>query len=185
MLVVCTARQCAPPKRAARATAQRSCWSAHPRPTCREQPTHVQGPGGAGGGSEEQRREELISACAAALGRSLPPPGGGRSGCQAVPVAAAGRSLLIFNLFALEAFHLAEALRIPSLAASPCLVPYAPPAGFEPRFRRAHPQLYQRLQAADEQRQACSGEEVTVGVAHAGARSQPSKHVAAPGSSTR
>ncbi|KAL4436583.1 hypothetical protein ABPG75_003722 [Micractinium tetrahymenae] len=107
-----------------------------------------------GGSSEEQRREELLSACAAALGRALPSPGRGASCSSDVCASGAtGRALLIFNLFALEAFHLAEALRIPCLAASPCLVPYAPPAGFERRFRLAHPQLYERLQAADKRRQ--------------------------------
>ena len=57
-----------------------------------------------------------------------------------------GPGLLVFNLFALEGFHVAEALRVPCAAVSPCLVPSAPPAGYERRFRTAHPRLYRRLQ---------------------------------------
>lgn len=57
--------------------------------------------------------------------------------------------LIIFNLFTLEGFHIAEALGVPCLAASPCLPPYGMPAGFKRRFERAHPQLLSRLQAAE------------------------------------
>ena len=56
-----------------------------------------------------------------------------------------GAGLLVFNLFALEGFHVAEELRVPCAAVSPCLVPSAPAAGFERRFRAQHPRLYQRL----------------------------------------
>lgn len=108
--------------------------------------------------SEEQHREELIAACEEALGRRLPPAAEEAAlpaAEQPVPAAAdaAGTCalpLIVFNLFALEGFHLAEALGLPCLAASPCLVPYAPPAGFERRFQLQHPRLYQRLLAAGE-----------------------------------
>lgn len=56
--------------------------------------------------------------------------------------------LLAFNLFAMEGFHLAEALRVPCLALSPCLVPYAPPASFERRFKQSSSDLYRKLQDA-------------------------------------
>lgn len=54
--------------------------------------------------------------------------------------------LLVFNLFALEALHIAECLCVPCLAASPCLVPYTFPSSFPRRFRKAWPDLYSRLQ---------------------------------------
>ena len=49
------------------------------------------------------------------------------------------------NLFAMEAISIAEALGVPSLALSPCLVPQAPPASFERHFKREHPALYAAL----------------------------------------
>lgn len=97
-------------------------------------------------------REELAAACEAALACALP-AGSGSVRSAALPADGTSR-LLMFNLFALEGFHLAEALAVPCLAVSPCLVPYAPPAGFERRFAVAHPALYPRLRAADEQTQS-------------------------------
>lgn len=58
------------------------------------------------------------------------------------------RALIVFNLFALEGFHLAEALGVPCLAVSPCLVPYSPPAAFARRFKKSSAALYQALQEA-------------------------------------
>ncbi|GAQ87097.1 UDP-Glycosyltransferase superfamily protein [Klebsormidium nitens] len=55
-------------------------------------------------------------------------------------------AMLVFNLFALEAYHIAERLGIPCSAASPYLIPYAPPAGFERTFRRRWPKLHTALQ---------------------------------------
>eukprot|EP00884_Botryococcus_braunii_P016309 jgi/Botrbrau1/3361/Bobra.0337s0002.1 len=55
------------------------------------------------------------------------------------------RRLVIHNLFALEAFHIAEFLGVPSLAASPCLVPYGAPASFKSRFSASYPDLYAAL----------------------------------------
>lgn len=56
--------------------------------------------------------------------------------------------LIVFNLFSLEGLHIAEALRVPCVAVSPCLVPSAMPSGFERRFRAAHPRLYRHLHGA-------------------------------------
>ncbi len=67
------------------------------------------------------------------------------SGPQSEAPESFGPGLLVFNLFGLEGFHVAEALRVPCAAVSPCLVPSAPPAGFERRFWAAHPRLYRRL----------------------------------------
>ena len=49
------------------------------------------------------------------------------------------------NLFAMEAVSIAEALGVPSLAVSACLVPQAAPASLQRRFRRAHPALHAAL----------------------------------------
>ncbi len=49
------------------------------------------------------------------------------------------------NLFAMEAISIAEALGVPSLALSPCLVPQAPPASLERQLKRQHPALYAAL----------------------------------------
>jgi hypothetical protein len=62
---------------------------------------------------------------------------------------------LVFNLFALEGFHIAEALAVPCAAVSPCLVPSAPPAGFERRFRAAHPRLHRRLKCSGDGAALC------------------------------
>ena len=53
-----------------------------------------------------------------------------------------GKRLLVHNLFAMEAISIAEALGVPSLALSPCLVPQAPPASLERQFKREHAALY-------------------------------------------
>eukprot|EP00965_Chrysotila_dentata_P105835 3495925-Pleurochrysis_carterae.AAC.2 len=49
---------------------------------------------------------------------------------------------LVFNLFALGAWHVAEAFSKRAIAASPCLIPYEPAASFRESFRAAHPRLY-------------------------------------------
>ena len=54
---------------------------------------------------------------------------------------------VVFNLFALGAWHIAEMLGVPCVAASPCIIPYSPPSAFEERFRAAHPILHERLRA--------------------------------------
>lgn len=122
-------------------------------------------------------REALITACCGALGLSPPAGphrrGGDRSaasrgehtsahtssdgaGCGppadrlAAPEGAGTlnqQRLLVFNLFALEGYHLAEALAIPCAAAHPYPIPYPCPASFERRIAAAHPALHAALGA--------------------------------------
>jgi len=54
-------------------------------------------------------------------------------------------SCVVFSLFALGAWSIAEAFGLRSLAATPCLIPYAPPAGFGASFSTSFPRLYARL----------------------------------------
>lgn len=49
------------------------------------------------------------------------------------------------NLFAMEAVSIAEALGVPSLAMSPCLVPQAPPASLARLFQQEHAALHAAL----------------------------------------
>lgn len=86
--------------------------------------------------------EESVAACQAGLLVDQEQPDPGTDTKQPM------RALIIFNLFALEGFHLAEALGVPCLAISPCLVPYSPPASFARRFRKSSATLYQALQGA-------------------------------------
>ena len=60
------------------------------------------------------------------------------------------RAVIIFNLFALETLHVAEALGVPCIAISPCLVPYSCPSSFSQRFQKAWPTLYDSLHNASE-----------------------------------
>ncbi|DBA81538.1 hypothetical protein WJX77_007263 [Trebouxia sp. C0004] len=60
------------------------------------------------------------------------------------------RTLIIFNLFSLEALHLAEALGISCLAISPCLLPYTVPNSFPRQFLKAWPALHSALQISPE-----------------------------------
>jgi hypothetical protein len=68
--------------------------------------------------------------------------------CQQQPVC-----LLVFNLFALEAYHLAEALGSACAAAHPYAIPYSMPSTFEQQFQQQEPALYQQLQEAVGNRQ--------------------------------
>lgn len=65
--------------------------------------------------------------------------------------ASQGASLVICNLFCLEGFHIAEALRAECVVLSPCLPPQGMPAGFEEQFARTLPTLYRRLVEEQEQ----------------------------------
>lgn len=51
------------------------------------------------------------------------------------------RRLLLFNLFALEAYSIAEALQVPCCVLQPYLIPYSVPAGFRGRLQAADPRL--------------------------------------------
>ena len=55
--------------------------------------------------------------------------------------------LVVFNLFSLGGYHIAEMLGVPCIAISPCLVPYTPPASFDTIFRRNYRKLYAALNA--------------------------------------
>ena len=104
--------------------------------------------------------EECIAACEHALGlaiqrhRAMPEEALSQPGqpepCPSHPAADVQqhvcRRLVVHNLFALEAYHIAEALGVPSTAISACVVPYPPPAEFEARFRWAFPGLFLALQ---------------------------------------
>ena len=82
--------------------------------------------------------------------------GGSELAAEYAPVLALVRSarsrpdLILFNLFALGVWHIADAFGIRCAAASPCLIPYAHPADFEDRFKAAHPALHRALGGAGE-----------------------------------
>ena len=62
-----------------------------------------------------------------------------------------GADVLLCNLFAMPpVHHLSERLGIPWVCGSPCLVPYAAPAGFEASFLSSFPELASVLRARDE-----------------------------------
>ena len=106
----------------------------------------------------DAQREELVAACETALGLTVLPLLGDQAPPRQPRSSSSSSSssvramMVICNLFSLEALHVAEALGVRCLVASPCLVPYAMPATFERRFARAHPRLLRRLRAVDEQR---------------------------------
>ncbi|CAB1118483.1 unnamed protein product [Ectocarpus sp. CCAP 1310/34] len=57
-----------------------------------------------------------------------------------------GANLVIFNMFALEGYHVSEALRIPSAVCHPYLMTASPmPSSFPKRLRRTFPCLYRGL----------------------------------------
>ncbi len=61
-----------------------------------------------------------------------------------------GKAILVFNLFSLEGYTIAEKLKLQStIAAHPYLIPYAPPASFASRFKNAFPQLWAALHCGD------------------------------------
>ncbi|KAF6248879.1 hypothetical protein COO60DRAFT_1020102 [Scenedesmus sp. NREL 46B-D3] len=71
--------------------------------------------------------------------------------------------LIIFNLFALEGYHIAEALQLPCLVAQPYLIPYSMPASFQRRFARALPHLAQALLLQQQQQQQQQAEVTAAG----------------------
>ena len=62
-----------------------------------------------------------------------------------------GADLIVFNLFALEGYSLAEKLGIPSVAVSPFLLGRPPPARFEEEFAAIYPTLFSDLHTAKEE----------------------------------
>ncbi len=58
--------------------------------------------------------------------------------------------LILFNLFSLGAWHIADSIGVPSVAASPCFIPYSPPDSFAADFAAAHPALHSALSLAVE-----------------------------------
>lgn len=111
-----------------------------------------------------EAREAVVAAVCRALGLALPNPGGGggggigsgggfgsgngSGGGGSGTTPGGGRRLVVFNLFALEAFSIAEALGVPCVAAHPYPPPAAPPASFERRLAAAYPALHAALRAA-------------------------------------
>lgn len=75
--------------------------------------------------SEEDHREECVRALETTFGKT-------GTECE---------SLLVINLFALEGFHIAEALGIPCAIVSPCVVPYTAPSSVMKRLKRGMPGL--------------------------------------------
>ncbi len=109
---------------------------------------------------EEQPQQEptedwdaVLRACGNALGCSTPRATRADDGSRPIPSAKClghviSNALVIFNLFALEAFHISEALQVPCVAAAPYAIPYTMPASFRRRFAAIHPTLYKALQGA-------------------------------------
>ncbi|GBF95250.1 hypothetical protein Rsub_08281 [Raphidocelis subcapitata] len=101
-----------------------------------------------------EAREAVVAAVCGALDLPTPPPGGG--GPHAHGAAGAARDggarpsgrLVVFNLFALEAYSIAQALGVGCVAAHPYPPPAAPPASFERRLAAAYPSLHAVLRAA-------------------------------------
>ena len=54
-------------------------------------------------------------------------------------------SILIYNLFSMGAWHIAERHKVPSVVVSPCLIPYEHPASFSAEFAALHTELNSRL----------------------------------------
>ena len=81
--------------------------------------------------------EEIIKVCERAFERDV--------GQKATEMDEADACLVVHNLFAWEFFHVAEALAIPSVAISPCLIAYGPPAGLKSLIKEKHPALARLL----------------------------------------
>lgn len=61
------------------------------------------------------------------------------------------RAMVLFNLFALEAYHVAEALQLPCAVAAPYAMPYRCPSAFTRAFASELPELYAALVGARQQ----------------------------------
>ncbi|CAM9436501.1 unnamed protein product, partial [Hapterophycus canaliculatus] len=56
-----------------------------------------------------------------------------------------GAGLVVFNMFALEGYHIADAFNVPSVVCHPYLTATAMPSAFPRRMRRVYPSLFRRL----------------------------------------
>ena len=84
--------------------------------------------------------EDIVRVCECAFGRNV--------GQKATEMDEADACLVVHNLFAWEFFHVAEALAIPSMAISPCLIAYGPPAGLKSFINERHPALARLLDSS-------------------------------------
>ena len=93
----------------------------------------------------DEHLEACIEVCEHALNIELGGTDSGKAHPKCQDGSAVCHRLIVHNLFALEGFHIAEALGVPSVVVSACL-PYPPPASFTTRFKAAYPQLWNALQ---------------------------------------
>lgn len=93
----------------------------------------------------ERGSDEHLEACIRVCEDALRIKLGGTGSGKAHEGSTECHRLIVHNLFALEGFHIAEALGVPSVVVSACL-PYPPPASFYTRFKAAYPQLWNALQ---------------------------------------
>ncbi|GLC50118.1 hypothetical protein PLESTB_000344000 [Pleodorina starrii] len=82
------------------------------------------------------------------------------------------RHQILFNLFALEAYHAAEALGLPCTVAAPYMIPYRCPVAFWGMFRRELPELYDTLRRAAELQQQAEAEAEGLGAPAAAAEAE-------------
>ena len=61
-----------------------------------------------------------------------------------------GASLIVFNLFSLEGYFIAQHFNIPCIAVSPFLVHRTPPVGFEEKLSKALPAIYDALKLSSD-----------------------------------
>ncbi|BDA42418.1 probable sterol 3-beta-glucosyltransferase at C-terminar half [Coccomyxa sp. Obi] len=95
--------------------------------------------------SIDEHLEACIGVCEHALGIKLGGANSGKAHLKHQDGSTVCHRLIVHNLFALEGFHIAEALGVPSVVVSSCL-PYPPPASFQTRFKAAYPCLWNALQ---------------------------------------
>lgn len=106
------------------------------------------------GGGRAKRFKRCPAGGESIGGRSIPCvlDLGGRRRAEWVAAVLRSRDadVLVGNLFALPVvFHLAERLGVPWLVASPCLVPYSAPPGFEQSFSQEMPELFDVLRRVE------------------------------------